>query len=55
VSQDEYVTGVGDQFNGRVYRIAYTVSDDRGGSCSGTAGRTGNTTARVSVPRRKGT
>jgi alpha-tubulin suppressor-like RCC1 family protein len=80
VTQDEYVTGVGDdtspdaaltaagadsnqvmlrseanpQFNGRVYRIAYTVSDDRGGSCSGTAGRTGNTTARVSVPRRMG-
>jgi hypothetical protein len=80
VTQDEYVTGVGDdtspdaaltaagadsnqvklrseanpQFNGRVYRIAYTVSDDRGGSCSGTAGRTGNTTAKVSVPRRKG-
>jgi Regulator of chromosome condensation (RCC1) repeat len=81
VTQDEYVTGVGDdtspdaaltaagadsnqvklrseanpQFNGRVYRIAYTVSDDRGGSCSGIAGRTGSTTAKVSVPRRKGT
>jgi hypothetical protein len=80
VTQDEYVTGVGDdtfpdaaltaagadsnqvlvrseanpQLNGRVYRIAYTVSDDRGGSCSGTAGRAGNTTAKVSVPRRKG-
>jgi Regulator of chromosome condensation (RCC1) repeat/Bacterial Ig domain len=81
VSQDEYVTGVGDdtspdaaltaagansnklllraeanpQFNGRVYRIAYTVSDGQGGSCSGIAGPNGTTTAKVSVPRKKGT
>ena len=27
------------QSNGRVYRIAYTVSDGEGGSCSGTAGK----------------
>jgi hypothetical protein len=32
--------------NGRVYRIAYTVSDGNGGSCSGVA--------KVSVPRKKG-
>jgi hypothetical protein len=31
--------------NGRVYRIAYTVSDGNGGSCSGVA--------KVSVPRKK--
>jgi hypothetical protein len=31
--------------DGRVYRIAFTASDGRGGSCSGTA--------RVSVPRKK--
>jgi alpha-tubulin suppressor-like RCC1 family protein len=81
VTQDEYVTGVGDDtfpdaaltsagadsnqvfvrpevnshFNGRVYRIAYTVSDGNGGSCSGTAGPSGNTTATVGVPRKKGT
>jgi Regulator of chromosome condensation (RCC1) repeat len=81
VTQDEYVTGVGDdtspdaalttagansnqvlvrsetnsQFDGRVYRIAYTVSDGQGGSCSGTAGPGGNTTAKVSVARKKGT
>jgi hypothetical protein len=81
VTQDEYVTGLGDdtstdaalsaagadsnqvllrseanpRFNGRVYRIAYTVSDGQGGSCSGTAGPSGTTTAKVSVPRRKGT
>jgi hypothetical protein len=81
VTQDEYVTGVGDdtfpdaaltsggtgsnqvlvrseanpQFNGRVYRIAYTVSDGQGGSCSGTAGASGTTTAKVGVPRKKGT
>jgi alpha-tubulin suppressor-like RCC1 family protein len=81
VTQDEYVTGVGDdtspdaalssagansnqvlvrseansRFNGRVYRIAYTVSDGQGGSCSGTAGPGGNTTAKVGVPRKKGT
>jgi len=42
-------------FNGRVYRIAYTVSDGNGGSCSGTAGPGGNTTAKVSVLRRRGT
>jgi hypothetical protein len=41
--------------NGRVYRIAYTVSDGNGGSCSGTAGTSGNTTATVSVLRKKGT
>jgi alpha-tubulin suppressor-like RCC1 family protein len=81
VTQDEYVTGVGDdtspdaalpsagadsnqvfvrseansRFNGRVYRIAYTVADDQGGSCSGTAGPGGNTTAKVGVRRTKGT
>ena len=81
VTQDEYVTGVGDdtspdaaltaagadsnqvlvrseanpQFNGRVYRIAYTVSDGQGGTCSGTAGSSGTTTAKVGVPRKKGT
>jgi Regulator of chromosome condensation (RCC1) repeat len=80
VTQDEYVTGVGDDtfpdaaltsagassnqvlvrseanshFNGRVYRIAYTVSDGKGGSCSGTAGPSGNTTAKVGVQRKKG-
>jgi hypothetical protein len=80
VTQDEYVTGLGDdtspdaaltaagadsnqvllrseanpRFNGRVYRIAYTVSDGQGGSCSGTAGPSGTTTAKVSVPRKKG-
>jgi hypothetical protein len=80
VTQDEYVTGVGDdtspdaaltaagagsnrvrvrseanqQFNGRVYRIAYTVSDGQGASCSGTAGSSGTTTATVGVPRKKG-
>jgi len=42
-------------FNGRVYRIAYTVSDGYGGTCSGTAGPSGSTTAKVSVPRKKGT
>jgi alpha-tubulin suppressor-like RCC1 family protein len=81
VTQDEYVTGVGDdtspdaalpsagadsnqvlvrseansRFNGRVYRIAYTVSDGEGGSCSGTAGPGGNTTAKVGVRRTKST
>jgi Regulator of chromosome condensation (RCC1) repeat/Bacterial Ig domain len=80
VTQDEYVTGVGDDtfpdaaltaagadsnqvfvrseanshFNGRVYRIAYTVSDGNGGSCSGTAGPRGNTTAKVGVQRTRG-
>jgi hypothetical protein len=81
VTQDEYVTGVGDdtfpdaalasggagsnqvlvrseanpQFNGRGYRIAYTVSDGHGGGCSGTAGPSGTTTAKIGVPRKKGT
>jgi hypothetical protein len=81
VTQDEYVTGVGDdtfpdaaftpsgansnrvlvrteansRFNGRVYRIAYTVSDGNGGTCSGTAGPTGTTTAKVGIQRTKGT
>jgi Regulator of chromosome condensation (RCC1) repeat len=80
VTQDEYVTGVGDDtspdgaltsggassnqvlvrseanshFNGRVYRIAYTVSDGHGGNCAGTAGPSGTTTATVGVPRKKG-
>jgi hypothetical protein len=36
--------------NGRVYRIAYTVSDGNGGTCSGTAGTGGTTAAKVSVP-----
>jgi hypothetical protein len=40
--------------NGRVYRIAYSVSDTKGGSHSGTAGPGGNTTAKVAVPRKKG-
>jgi hypothetical protein len=39
-------------FNGRVYRVAYTVSDGQGGSGSGTAGPGGNTTAKVGVPAR---
>jgi hypothetical protein len=42
-------------FNGRVYRVAYTVSDGKGGTCSGTAGPGGNTTAKVGVPAKKGT
>jgi hypothetical protein len=42
-------------FKGRVYRIAYTVSDGNGGTCSGTAGPSGNTTAKVGVQRKKGT
>jgi hypothetical protein len=42
-------------FDGRVYRIAYTVSDGNGGTCSGTAGPNGTTTAKVGVPRKKGT
>jgi hypothetical protein len=41
------------QLNGRGYRIAYRVSDGRGGSCSRTAGLGGNTNAKVAVPRRK--
>jgi hypothetical protein len=40
--------------NGRVYRIAYTVSDADGGSCSRTGGVGGDTNAKVSVPRTKG-
>jgi hypothetical protein len=40
--------------NGRVYRIAYTVSDGHGGTCSGTAGMGGDTNAKVSVPRKNG-
>jgi hypothetical protein len=40
--------------NGRVYRIAYTVSDGNGGSCSRTAGLGGDTNAKVSVRRKKG-
>ena len=43
------------RFNGRVYRIAYTVSDGHGGSCSGTAGPSGDTTAKVAILRKKGT
>jgi hypothetical protein len=43
------------QFDGRVYRIAFGVSDGRGGVCSATAGPNGTTTARVGVSRRKGT
>ena len=72
VTQDEYVTGVGDdtspdaaltvsgasssrvlvrreantRFNGRVYRIAYSVSDGQAGTCSGTV--------KVEVQRKKG-
>jgi hypothetical protein len=79
VTQDEYVSGVGDDtspdavltaagadsnqvlvraeanshFNGRVYRIAYTVSDGNGGTCSATAGPAGTTTATVGVQRRR--
>jgi hypothetical protein len=81
VTQDEYVTGVGDDtspdaaltaagadsnqvlvrseanshFDGRVYRIAFSVTDGRGGVCSATSGPNGTTTARVGVSRRKGT
>jgi hypothetical protein len=72
VTQDEYVTGIGDDtapdaaltssgvssnqvlvrseanshFNGRVYRIAYSVSDGNGGKCSGTT--------KVEVQRKQG-
>jgi hypothetical protein len=42
-------------FNGRVYRIAFTVSDGKGGSCSGTAGASGDTAAKVGVQRKKTT
>ena len=81
VTQDEYVTGIGDDtfpdaaltppgansnrvlvrpeanshFNGRVYRIAYTVSDGNGDTCSGTAGPSGTTAAKVGIRRTKGT
>jgi len=81
VTQDEYVTGIGDdtfpdaaltaagassnqvfvrseansKFNGRVYRIGYSVSDGHGGTCSGSAGPSGTTTAKVGVQRKKGT
>jgi hypothetical protein len=41
--------------NGRVYRIAYTVSGANGGTCSGTAGPSGTTTAKVGVPRKENT
>ncbi len=41
------------QLNGRVYRIAYTVSDGKGASCSRTAGVGGNTNAKVAFPRKK--
>lgn len=41
------------QLNGRAYRIAYTASDDKGGSCSRTAGVGGGTNAKVAVPRHK--
>jgi len=81
VTQDEYVTGLGDNTfpdaslapggansnrvlvrseanprfgDGRVYRIAYTVSDGNGGTCSGTAGPGGTTTAKVGIQRAKG-
>ncbi|MGW8767551.1 lamin tail domain-containing protein [Streptomyces sp. NPDC055815] len=37
--------------NGRVYRIAYTVSDGQGGTCSRTAGVGGDTNAKTGVPR----
>jgi hypothetical protein len=37
--------------NGRVYRIAYTVTDSHGASCSRTIA---TTNAKVSVPRKKG-
>ena len=42
-------------FNGRVYRIAYTVADGNGGTCSGTAGAHGTATAKVGVQRSKRT
>jgi FG-GAP repeat protein len=41
------------QLNGRVYRIAYMVTDGKGGSCSRTAGVGGNTNAKVAVRRQK--
>jgi hypothetical protein len=48
-------TEANSHFNGGVYRIAYTVSDGNGGTCSGTAGPGGTTTAKVGVQRTKGT
>jgi hypothetical protein len=81
VTQDEYVTGIGDNTSpdaaltpsgansnqvlvrseansrfgdGRVYRIAYTVSDGNGATCSGTAGPGGTTTAKVGIQRARG-
>lgn len=54
VSNQVYVrgerSGTGD---GRVYRIAFTVTDANGGTCSGTT--MGDGTVRVSVPRGKTT
>jgi hypothetical protein len=38
----------------RVYRIAYTVSDGKGRACSGTADRSGTTSALVAIPVEKG-
>jgi hypothetical protein len=43
------------RLDGRVYRIAYTVSDGKGGTCSGSAGPGGTTTAEVGVQRKKDT
>ena len=43
------------RLNGRVYRIAYTVSDGHGGTCSGTAGPGGTTAAKVGIQRTRGT
>jgi len=42
------------KLNGRVYRIAFTVTDGNGGRCSKTAGKGGNAAAKVAVPRKKG-
>jgi Concanavalin A-like lectin/glucanases superfamily len=79
VTQDEYVTGIGDDtspdaaltaagassnqvlvrseanshFNGRAYRIAYTVDDGHGGICTGTSGPAGDTSAKVGIQRNK--
>lgn len=39
--------------NGRVYRIAFSVTTAGGRTCSRTAGVDGNTGAKVSVPRKK--
>jgi hypothetical protein len=48
-------TEANSHFNGRVYRIAFTVSDGNGHTCSGTAGPGGTTMAKVGIQRRKGT